>query len=92
MGALSQEFNEKKPLDLAGIVFPLSQLKIKQQRVIFCDFFWISSGAYAQLQCFGGQQYIGTGQQIPTGKAELSHGCHIAVMGVITSVNSYRVE
>lgn len=90
MGALSQEFNENKPLDLTGIVFPLSQLKIKQQRIIFWDFFWISSGSYAQFQCFGGQQYIGAGQKTLTGKAELSHGSHISVMRVITSINSYR--
>jgi len=50
MGELKQELHEKKPPDVMGNIFPPGELQVRD------IFLLISSGAYIQLHCFGGQQ------------------------------------
>lgn len=80
MGELKQEFNEKKPFDAFGIFFPPSELQIG-------DLFpLISSGFLLELMfsssVLGDSSSrmvlcIDCGQQVRTGKTEVSRGCHV---------------
>lgn len=75
MGELKQEFNEKKPLDVIGIVFPPRELQIRDL------FLQISSGLLLELMFSSsdlgdsisrGLLCLDGGQKGRTGKTEFS--------------------